>query len=191
MLEGLCNELDVPLLAARGYPSASVLREFAVGRLRRAQRRTSAEPLVLHLGDHDPSGIDMTRDLTDRIGLFNPYGFELRRIALNMDQIEEKQPPPNPAKTTDARSDGYIARFGHESWELDALEPSYLVDLVRTHISADLARAPGVHRSDQGEARRRRAQLGGRVVSDFERGCIFGLLIGAMLGMAVMAWGLS
>jgi hypothetical protein len=52
------------------------------------------------------------------------------RLALNMDQIERYNPPPNPAKLTDSRANGYIARYGSSSWELDALEPTVLARLV-------------------------------------------------------------
>lgn len=133
VLEGLCHELDVPLLAARGYPSASTMREFAKTRIMGATRQI----VVLHLGDHDPSGIDMTRDLIDRLTTFTRHRvpIDFQRIALTMEQIEEQQPPPNPAKTTDARFEAYSAQFGDESWELDALSPQYLNDLVREHVT--------------------------------------------------------
>lgn len=63
-------------------------------------------------------------------------GVKLERLALNMDQVEQYNPPPNPAKTTDSRYAGYIAEFGDESWELDALEPAVIADLIRTAIAA-------------------------------------------------------
>lgn len=143
VLERVCYENDVPLLAARGYPSATVLREFAVSDI-----IPCAEPLddvpaqrviVLHLGDHDPSGLDMTRDLRERIEMFsetatNLLEVDLYRIALNMKQIKERKPPPNPAKVTDSRFAEYARHYGDESWELDALSPQYLADLVRAHI---------------------------------------------------------
>lgn len=134
VLERSCRELDIPLLAARGYPSASVLREFANERL----RHTGEQPVViLHLGDHDPSGIDMTRDLEERLRLLSKakHSFALERIALNMDQVEELNPPPNPAKVTDSRFEGYAELYGDESWELDALSPAYLNDLVTRHAA--------------------------------------------------------
>lgn len=136
VLGGVCRKFDVPLLAARGYPSVSIVREMALEHL--------SDPIsqgqfvtVLHLGDHDPSGIDMTRDLQERFDLFlgdTDDMFTLHRIALTRDQIDEKNPPPNPAKTTDSRFSNYLREHGDESWELDALEPSYLVDLVTRHI---------------------------------------------------------
>lgn len=135
VLQGVCNRYDVPLLAARGYPSASVLYDFAQDDL----GGDGSDALVLHLGDHDPSGIDMSRDLLERLEMFTRGGsFDIRRIALNMDQVEQKKPPPNPAKTTDARFENYAKRFGRKSWELDALPPDYLVELVETHIWAEI-----------------------------------------------------
>lgn len=133
VLEKTCSQYDVPLLAARGYPSGSVLREFSVDDLKIALENNQ-NPIVLHLGDHDPSGIDMTRDLEDRINLFSEDTIELTRIALNMDQIQEQRPPENPAKVTDSRFSGYERKFGTKSWELDALTPNYLSNLIKKHI---------------------------------------------------------
>ena len=75
----------------------------------------------------------MTRDIMDRLKLFMG-GLEIRRLALNMDQVDEYNPPPNPAKTTDSRYAAYIAEFGTESWELDALEPAVIAALIRDEI---------------------------------------------------------
>jgi hypothetical protein len=134
VLERACSGFDVPLLAARGYPSGTVLREFVVEDVLPALGEDQTVT-VIHLGDHDPSGIDMTRDLRERIELFTDNPVKVDRIALNMDQIDEQQPPPNPAKTTDSRFDGYVRKFGDESWELDALKPQYLNDIVRERVT--------------------------------------------------------
>ena len=134
-LTDLCHRYDVPLLACRGYPSGTVLRE-AVHEHVMPHCAAGRNVLVLHLGDHDPSGIDMTRDLRERLDMFNENypGLELRRIALNMEQIEDQDPPENPAKATDSRYAGYLAEFGDSSWELDALQPAYLNSLVEDNI---------------------------------------------------------
>lgn len=142
VLDPACRKYDVPLLAARGYPSSSVMREFAVERVTPALER-GQNVIVLHLGDHDPSGIDMTRDLEDKINLFAEVGsgyfdgyFKVERIALTMDQIDDQRPPPNPAKTTDSRYAGYRDVYGDSSWELDALRPQFIDNLVSTHIES-------------------------------------------------------
>lgn len=135
VLEKTCRQWDVPILAARGYPSGTVLREFAERHLLPNAEHQSLH--ILHLGDHDPSGIDMTRDLVERINLFTYEMLDednIHRIALTMDQIDEIKPPENPAKTTDSRFKEYRKRYGSSSWELDALTPQYLNELVENHI---------------------------------------------------------
>lgn len=141
VIQQVCTELDLDYFSCRGYVSQSEMWN-AVERWRwDTVHNTDGEDtgerqdvVILHLGDHDPSGIDMTRDIQDRLNLFGEHrGFDVdvRRIALNMNQIHRYQPPPNPTK--DARSAGYIEKYGMESWELDALEPQVLSDLVRRH----------------------------------------------------------
>jgi hypothetical protein len=178
VLESCCPGEDVPFFSCRGYTSQSEVW----GAAQRLGRRIAAGKTVtiLHLGDHDPSGIDMTRDIRDRLLTFistdaalvqyradNEYEHSrsdaeieesyqaaarqaanhlfIERIALNMDQVDQYNPPPNPAKITDSRAgvrrDGSIAEgsyvdvHGWESWELDALEPTVLVALIRDHIA--------------------------------------------------------
>jgi hypothetical protein len=147
VLERVCHEYDLPLLPARGYPSASTLREFAKERIMGATRQI----VVLHLGDHDPSGIDMTRDLVDRLNLFtrDSIDIDLQRIALTMAQIEEVQPPANPAKQTDARFEAYAALYGDESWELDALSPTYLHKLVEDNVTQYIDQGAWQHTKDR------------------------------------------
>lgn len=130
VIDGVCKELDVPYFSCRGYTSQS---EMWVGgmRLRHWDNQT---PIIFHFGDHDPSGKDMTRDIQDRLELFMG-GLKVERLALNMDQIETYKPPPNPAKTTDSRYGAYIVEFGESSWELDALEPRVLADLIRKSVT--------------------------------------------------------
>ena len=130
IIEGVCRELDVPYFACIGYVSQS--EQWRAYKRHAENQRT----IVIHLGDHDPSGIDMTRDNQERLDTFHGWtgGTEVKRIALNMDQVEEYGPPPNPAKVTDSRFDSYLRDYGSESWELDALEPSVMVDLIRSTI---------------------------------------------------------
>jgi hypothetical protein len=138
VIAGVCETWDVPYFACRGYTSQSEMWRAAM-RIVQRRRKFSQNTHVLHFGDHDPSGIDMTRDIKDRITLFcNHHGargaFTLDRLALNMDQVEQYNPPPNPAKSSDARFDGYVREFGHTSWELDALEPTVIAGLIERNI---------------------------------------------------------
>lgn len=131
VIEGVCKQLSVPYLSCRGYTSQSEMWRGAM-RLKRWVQ-AGQTPYIIHLGDHDPSGKDMSRDIQDRLTLFMG-GVEFNRIALNMDQVQQYNPPPNPAKITDTRAFGYIAEFGHQSWELDALEPRVIAALIEHQI---------------------------------------------------------
>jgi len=98
------------------------------------KKENNKNTFILYLGDHDPSGIDMTRDIQDRLELFGA-NTKVKRIALTMEQIKQYNPPPNPAKLTDTRCNKYIAQYGNESWELDALEPSVLDTLITKEVN--------------------------------------------------------
>lgn len=126
------NQTRTGYFACKGYVSQSEM--WAAGRRLRKAYDAGYEPLILHLGDHDPSGIDMTRDIEERLSMFAEFPVDVRRIALTMDQIDEYAPPPNPAKMTDSRFADYADRYGDESWELDALKPDVLVSLISDHI---------------------------------------------------------
>jgi hypothetical protein len=133
IIEGVCKELRVPFFACRGYTSQSEMWAAAM-RLCRHEQEEAQECHIIHLGDHDPSGIDMTRDIIDRLKIFGSE-VEIHRIALNRDQVDKYNPPPNPAKMTDSRYTEYERIHGDESWELDALEPAVIVDLIRETIA--------------------------------------------------------
>jgi len=134
VIQRAANEVGVNYFACRGYVSQSEM--YSSGKRFRLLSQRGKKVTVLHLGDHDPSGIDMTRDIETRLSMFSGY-FEapdVRRIALNMDQIEELNPPPNPAKQTDSRFAAYLEEYGDESWELDALDPTTLHDLIVNEV---------------------------------------------------------
>lgn len=133
VLERACYKYDVDYFACKGYVSQS--EQWAAGKRLHRYNRENQRVVVIHLGDHDPSGLDMTRDNDDRLSMFSYYGnIEIKRIALNWDQIEQYDPPPDPAKITDTRFANYCSEFGEESWELDALEPDVIVKLIEDQI---------------------------------------------------------
>jgi len=129
-----CNRLDVIYMACKGHLSAS--EAWRAGqRYQRALDR-GKNCVLIHLADHDPSGIHMTEDNRDRVRMFaEDQGIKVERIALNMSQVEQYAPPPNPTKKTDSRTASYNKRFGGSCWELDALEPSVLDSLITGAIN--------------------------------------------------------
>jgi hypothetical protein len=137
VIENVCTRWQIPYFACRGNVSQS--EQYTAGKRFKKMMRAGIEPIILHFGDHDPSGLDMTRDNTDRLSMFARAGVTVKRMALNMDQIEEYAPPPNPAKESDSRYDKYVAETGVEdSWELDALDPSVIEQIIEEEVSATI-----------------------------------------------------
>lgn len=154
VIQQVCQDLDVPYFSCRGYTSQSEMWNAAM-RLQR-WRELGYEPHIIHLGDHDPSGIDMSRDIVDRLKIFMG-GVQFQRIALNMDQVRKYNPPPNPAKTTDSRGSMYIHQFGSASWELDALDPKTLIELIQKAVTT--LRNDKVFKQDRARKERIRESL--------------------------------
>jgi hypothetical protein len=145
VIEPTCKAWDVPYLSTRGYVSDSAAwrgaqRFRGVMDGEKSDRNEPAQdggieqiPVVIHLSDHDPSGVDMTRDLREKFELFG-LRLSIKRVALTMDQIRQYEPPPNYAKASDSRSEGYVEQYGTECWELDALDPSVIQSVVEDAV---------------------------------------------------------
>jgi hypothetical protein len=133
VIEGVCTELRVPYFATIGNNSQTL--QYQAGKRFARYSDLGLIPLVLHLADHDPNGIDMTRDVRERLALYARHEVEVRRIALTLDQVRQYNPPANFAKDSDTRTSGYRDRFGtDECWELDALSPTVISELIRAEI---------------------------------------------------------
>lgn len=205
ILKRATHTKTIRLVVNKGYSSSTAMYG-AYERFLKAMAE-GKKVKVLYFGDHDPSGIDMIRDIRDRIMFmltngtqfedcdldqqmmdwwsesgyvywdvaemegfeevaklghdnlsevnYEKYGklyeagrrrmfieekefFEVIPVGLTMDQINEFNPPPNPAKITDPRAKGYIAKFGQVSWEVDALKPAVMLDIVNTAIESNM-----------------------------------------------------
>jgi hypothetical protein len=113
---------------------AGVLSPLAVEFHVKYEREQGKACHLLYLGDHDPSGEDMVRDVTDRLKMFG-CELEVEKLALTMAQVKQYNPPPNPAKMSDSRAQGYVAEHGNESWEVDALPPQVLAQIIRDALA--------------------------------------------------------
>lgn len=132
IVEQIGDKPYVARFSCRGYTGQSELRGAAMRLKRRCDAGRHAVPP--HLGGHGPSGKDMGRDIVARLELFGADDVEFRRLAPNLDQIEEFGPPPNPTKPSDGRAQGCIERFGCERRELDALDPSVIGRLIDENV---------------------------------------------------------
>jgi len=128
VISRITNKFHIRLMVNRGYSSATAMHD-ASARIIRSGKKAH----ILYLGDHDPSGMDMVRDIRDRLLEFNA-DVEVDHIALTDEQITKYNPPPNPAKVTDPRAGKYIAEYGKTSWEVDALTPTILNTLIEGKI---------------------------------------------------------
>jgi hypothetical protein len=128
-----CSQRRVTHCSTRGNFGQLPMRDAG---LRFAEKIDEGKtPVVLHLADHDPTGVEMTNDVTKRLELYAGEEIEVRRIALTIKQVRHYNPPPNPVKESDANTAKYKAEFGtEECWELDALNPDVIVNLIRNEI---------------------------------------------------------
>lgn len=133
VLSPITEKYHINLMVNRGYSSCTAMHD-AFERIERAERKGKTAT-ILYLGDHDPSGLDMVRDIEARL---NEFGVspEVVAIGLTMAQIKKYNPPPNPAKITDPRAKEYIRNYGQKSWEVDALNPKTLNELVKKNVES-------------------------------------------------------
>lgn len=159
ILYRVTSKYQVNLVINRGYGSITAIYD-AYKRFK-TQIAAGKTTHLLYFGDHDASGLDMVRDIKDRMlqffmsGLLSVlrdrefktndekvewYGnylakvFTVEHVGLTTDQVGEFNPPPNPAKESDPRFKWYQREYGNSSWEVDALEPAVLTDLLSTAI---------------------------------------------------------
>lgn len=163
VLERVTSPYHIPIMVNRGYSSASAMYE-AFKRFTKAHSFKQSIR-ILYLGDHDPSGLDMVKDIEGRILEFffgskfkqgkrankiDPstfrdiceeslgLDFHIIPVALTRAQIKQYNPPPNPAKMADPRSGEYVSKHGRKSWEVDALKPEVLNEILETAIAEHL-----------------------------------------------------
>lgn len=171
VLSRVTRPYHIPILVNRGYSSASAMHDSYVRFAEALIGTEGAKKIrVLYLGDFDPSGVDMVRDVEQRIrefflgkarafdrwsvtvknrkrnlsrfpGLWKKIcleklkvDFEIIPIALTRAQIDQYEPPPNPAKQTDTRFAKYEHAHGDTSWEVDALPPEVLNQILTDSI---------------------------------------------------------
>lgn len=183
VLKRVTEKYGISIMVNRGYSSASAMYDSYERFLEAFKNDQKVK--ILYLGDFDPSGVDMIRDIKARIDEFiigsedvqdmfdwdwvddddfwrekyseiyhnSGYGhtevmneleklfpiekakdFEIVPIALTIEQIRQFDPPPNPAKITDPRAKDFIKKYGGTSWEVDALRPQVLNEILTNAI---------------------------------------------------------
>lgn len=137
---------DVPLLVCRGYPSLTYLHDAAF-----EIERQGKPAWLYYFGDHDPSGVDISRKVESELRHFAPEAeIHFERVAVTPQQIEAMDLPTRPTKRSDSRAKGFDGR----SVEVDAIPPATLreiaSDCITRHIDpAELERARHIERSER------------------------------------------
>ncbi len=147
VLSRVTRKYHIPIMVNRGYSSVSAMYD-AFMRIVNYAAYQQIPARIIYLGDFDPSGLDMIRDISDRIiefkdgyndgDLVREMDFDVDAVALTMDQIIRYDPPPNPAKIEDPRAKDFIRRHGGQSWEVDALKPEVLNQILEDAIACYL-----------------------------------------------------
>jgi hypothetical protein len=133
LVSRIANFYSVRTFPTRGYPSFSYVHRMAKYiRTKQAGKKT----FLLYFGDFDPSGVDIERDLSERLQKYGANDFEVHRVALTSEQIKNYNLPPMPVKRSDARADNFLAIHGDKAVELDALDPNLLQKTVAESIEA-------------------------------------------------------
>jgi hypothetical protein len=120
-IEPTTNKLGVTIRVGRGFLSTTKAYDIAV------HFQTIDKPITaFYLGDHDPSGQDIERDLYDRIQSYGSGYFDLQRLAIHKTDIALFNLPPLRIKDGDMRAAKFRRQHGEECVELDALPPEEL-----------------------------------------------------------------
>lgn len=137
----ITNKYDVRLLAGGGYRSSSALYEAA-----QRFKNTGKQNVILYLGDFDPSGLDIERDVETRMRTVFGVEVDVQRVLLVLQDITNYNLLPNPVKPTDPRTSAYVMKYGFEdAYELDALPPNILAikleEAIRRNMDGKLYKA--------------------------------------------------
>lgn len=129
VLHPVAEKWRVPFQVNRGSCSATFIKN-AADRLDDRDEET----MILYFGDHDPMGLDMIRDVEDRLNYFGVYPIVVP-VAITLDQAQSGGYPPNYVKESDSTMRKYVEETGmEECWELDAIPPDELQEICDTAI---------------------------------------------------------
>lgn len=132
----IVSKYNIPLFIGKGYSSWPFIMKAAEELKQKAEQ--GKKLVVLYLGDCDPSGQDMPRDLLDRLRQLWEFEVDLVIVALTRKQVEEYNLPHQLLKEGDPRRKKSDLEYGVE---LDALDPVILRDLIKLAIGNYLDRS--------------------------------------------------
>lgn len=133
VLSPVTHKFDVALSPVRGYVSLSYAHEIA-----ELWNQIDKPITAYYLGDFDPSGFDLERDLRDKLSRYCKRAFTWRRLAVNAEDFDEFNLLPLNPKTTDRRYKTFVEQHGTACAEVDALPATELRRRVREAIESHI-----------------------------------------------------
>jgi hypothetical protein len=161
MLERAVRDYRVPVASSSGFDSLTVKHDLFQDALRR-EEEYGQHTVLLHLGDHDPSGVSVYESMSEDLEAFCEYVYgliEVRRVALTPEQITTRgiATTPDEIKPSDSRSRAFIARGLEPAAQLEAIPPDTLTAIVR--LAVESALDLDILRASQAQERRERGQV--------------------------------
>lgn len=134
IFSSIANGYRVVTYPSRGYSSYTKVYEAINNRFSVYDDRPIT---ILHFSDHDPSGLNMTDDIQSRLSRYGSHA-KVKRIALTYQQVRQFGLEPMPTKLNDSRQKEYSLQYGNQCWELDALPPNELQNIIRDAIKSHI-----------------------------------------------------
>lgn len=134
LFSSVANGYRVVTYPSRGYSSFTKVYEAINNRFSLYGDRPIT---ILHFSDHDPSRLNMTDDIQSRLSRYGSHA-KVKRIALTYTQVRQFGLEPMPTKISDSRWKEYSLQYGNQCWELDALPPNELQNIIRDAIKAHI-----------------------------------------------------
>jgi hypothetical protein len=132
VLDPVLDHYGVGFRVTHGFSGATTIYDVA-------QDDDGRPLIVLYVGDYDPSGLCMSEhDLPDRLAKYGGEHVVLKRIALLREPLPGLPSFPASDKKRDPRYGWFIRNYGKRCWELDALDPNDLREIVRQAIEAEI-----------------------------------------------------
>jgi hypothetical protein len=122
----IVSEWTLRLFPARGDASMSSL--YQASRLFKDYQQQGRRSIIIYLGDYDESGIDIPNKIESNLWEDHDCYVEMRRVAINREQIDQFNLPTRPPKGTKR---GQVIDV---ACEIDVLKPSDIRHLLNTEI---------------------------------------------------------
>jgi hypothetical protein len=132
VLAPVLDQYGVGFRAVHGFSSATTAYDVS-------NIETDRPLIILYIGDYDPSGMYMSQcDLPARFLKYGGDHVTLERIALTSEQVTDLPSFPATDKKKDPRYAWFVEHYGKTCWELDALDPNELRDIVEEAIQNEI-----------------------------------------------------